>query len=1295
MPVDLSEQDRHVPGHAAPVLAAQLDDSCNASADEESKSCGHSTDELSDSRLCRRNAGTSTQEVSGSFFLHVYCQPAYTEETETPLPLQDDSAGIASPPRRGSLETAETSAVDGEASSVCAASVANSAGVSVSGSAGGDIRSNTAEPTTDRALISQYAGYQGADITVQTTPQDEPLHNFSSTSPDSSFRIGGSCDIPRSRRSGSPGRGYVDRNERVSEACSEVSKEVDLAGPRPADATADEGEDEEIRDTKEALPLRTPPGGPVQGKSVADYGRDLVRELIDEFGKRRTNFAVLVPKVLALIRVFLHQSDTGCWGRPFAAPLPTCAAFNDTDQAKAVRLLEDFFPSFRSQGGLLLCTQGRRLESGGGGKYYFQDHKGRVIGCHKHDLAQYTAQGCVKSPVLLKTLLFCLVLKPVAFNGRHTAGRVCAGGTRQASSEGTTQPTGCSPSETASGCEAAKTVRGASGDPGSQACAAKQPLANFAKLDCHLTPLAESRERHISTCSEESLAKTEEEEARLWEAVADVRELVRQTDMLISCPSPAATGPASPGCRGVGVSTPKEAPASDVKKFLNNGDPVLFLDGRRSGDSGDYHPSRAPHTRTVRSSNPQRLVRVYRSLVQEERSHTVEHLLRVWSMSLHVHSPPEASNIKNARTQTGQVNAGCEVHCEQQLRQVTADELLAVHSDVAGVAVNDNFPRKKRRSSRQHADSKRLGPCGKLIDETVSRTGGLAESEEITEGMREGVPPEKGGRAASWRPCVSLLWVKPLPLEQSMLKWSRRSVVAETGSIDHGFENIRTDDMCPSVVAPAGRASYDEAAAKFSKAEMVDGPLPHRTASCASTRSPSDPSSADYTPSLLSPVSCVRGVSPGRSREEDSFQHSEDIRNIDAFLSDGPVSSWLARTIGAVPLLGTSSRRDDEGLPSKMDLVHEFRTSAPSRHSGTSEGAMRLWKERGRFGGSTALPPADAGLQAMLDAKCGRTTGAEQGFGIVGSNGGSASGSMRHEPHLSQRTRTPAAFERSSWLASESGRRSRGGGTQLENRSHGNGELVDQLEKIRMCQLQGMYSNLKSRFAHVGDVDIVKTVRTLIEAALGENMNWEAAINATPHVNSSDRHSGSTCETNAAISSYAPPKGHAPCESHRASRLRINQGERIRGGLLGIRPRESVVGELVVGERHSAFPVQGHGQRKRSSDGVLGQRKRNMGDPLDEVMKCGRMDCGSEVWKRRKSRSSRDPGSSAEFSESDVQSGMCNQKRSTLARRLNEDFELAADRVPRQHLETLFLRMIQATERLKVAGCEMNRSRES
>lgn len=64
----------------------------------------------------------------------------------------------------------------------------------------------------------------------------------------------------------------------------------------------------------------------------------LVYELIDEFGKRRTNFSILVPKVLRLIRIFLQHAQAGKWDGPeFPAPLPTCAAFNDVGQVRRDR----------------------------------------------------------------------------------------------------------------------------------------------------------------------------------------------------------------------------------------------------------------------------------------------------------------------------------------------------------------------------------------------------------------------------------------------------------------------------------------------------------------------------------------------------------------------------------------------------------------------------------------------------------------------------------------------------------------------------------------------------------------------------------------------------------------------------------------------------------------------------------------------------------------------------------------------------------------------------------------------
>ncbi|PHJ20849.1 hypothetical protein CSUI_005308 [Cystoisospora suis] len=874
----------------------------------------------------------------------------------------------------------------------------------------------------------------------------------------------------------------------------------------------------------------------------------LVYELIDEFGKRRTNFSILVPKVLRLIRIFLQHAQAGKWDEPEApAPLPTCAAFNDVGQTKTVKRLEQCFPFFASQGGLLLCTQGRRLESGGGGKYYFQDRRGRVVGCHKHDLSQYTSQGCVSSPVLLKTLLFCLVLKPRYLAGvdpNHAALSPVSTATTATSSTSTgsqalaglggglllnrshsSSVEGVGPHYSFSlspGPVTPPTKRSASGDIDSQARSLHQSNS------CDDGDASDTRQGEGRGSGREREFPMLEAagEADLWEAVTDVEKLVGQTERLISFPETAkAISQAEGSDFGVGncpfssASLNKNAD-SMVHDYPGTGamsSDVLEGTGGRGGSFCMATPccggtEEEVATTCVRSSNPQRLVRVYRSLVEEQKTHVVERLLRVWSMTLHVHTGNESSGSHKGLSGGGR---------QGKQRQGGGD------ADLSDFDQNDDSFKDGTAAN---------GPCRKRLLRTGGvkcRTGQQIEPSKL---LHEGSPEKKCG-GIGWRPCVSLLWVKPLPLAQSMLKWSRRS----TASVDADIDGLGMDDeqmpleLNDLLYAQKGGDGYgiDASLASSQKIDL----LPRHVTSCASTHLPSDPSSVDYSPTLLSPQSCGREVSPGERLSGEALAEQvgreEDLR------------AWVVRHLEA----GVRGRNSgaggggDQGVTSKaVAELHACLEGGAARSSESptecDQGERGTLDDRWR-GGFPEVMNREVRLTAESEGQNGgepssalRSDGAKGVGGTRGTQGGGS--------HISDKSRfssvdssgcggepavamsfSESQAKRATYLNEEPGPLGQAGAEKTrhsgESRSD-SGEMTDSelvqdgrtggsaVQRSQVVQqertttttttespqlespdVQETCGKLKSLLAHPGGSEVFQAVRTLVEAALAHN----------------------------------------------------------------------------------------------------------------------------------------------------------------------------------------------------------------
>lgn len=130
----------------------------------------------------------------------------------------------------------------------------------------------------------------------------------------------------------------------------------------------------------------------------------LAHRLLVEFGKTRTNYNSLVPRIVEVMRMF---RDYG----PMRCPLPVVSNLDELLNDEALIRIEQRYPNSIEAGFLVLCTERRALRSGGGGKYYFIDVSGRLVGCHKSDLPSYAEKGVLRGPVLLKNLIFVFILR--------------------------------------------------------------------------------------------------------------------------------------------------------------------------------------------------------------------------------------------------------------------------------------------------------------------------------------------------------------------------------------------------------------------------------------------------------------------------------------------------------------------------------------------------------------------------------------------------------------------------------------------------------------------------------------------------------------------------------------------------------------------------------------------------------------------------------------------------------------------------------------------------------------------
>lgn len=131
----------------------------------------------------------------------------------------------------------------------------------------------------------------------------------------------------------------------------------------------------------------------------------LAHRLLMEFGKTRTNYSTLVPRVVEVMRIY---RDYGAG----QSPVPVVTNLDDLLNDEALMRIEHRYPDSIESGFLVLCTERRALRSGGGGKYYFMDSDDRLVGCHKSDLGNYAHKGILKQgPVLLKNLIFVFIMR--------------------------------------------------------------------------------------------------------------------------------------------------------------------------------------------------------------------------------------------------------------------------------------------------------------------------------------------------------------------------------------------------------------------------------------------------------------------------------------------------------------------------------------------------------------------------------------------------------------------------------------------------------------------------------------------------------------------------------------------------------------------------------------------------------------------------------------------------------------------------------------------------------------------
>lgn len=130
----------------------------------------------------------------------------------------------------------------------------------------------------------------------------------------------------------------------------------------------------------------------------------LAHRLLVEFGKTRTNYNSLVPRIVEVMRLY---RDYG----PIRCPVPVVSNLEELLNDEALLRIEHRYPNSLDAGFLVLCTERRALRSGGGGKYYFIDVSGRLVGCHKSDLPVYAEKGILRGPVLLKNLIFVFIMR--------------------------------------------------------------------------------------------------------------------------------------------------------------------------------------------------------------------------------------------------------------------------------------------------------------------------------------------------------------------------------------------------------------------------------------------------------------------------------------------------------------------------------------------------------------------------------------------------------------------------------------------------------------------------------------------------------------------------------------------------------------------------------------------------------------------------------------------------------------------------------------------------------------------
>lgn len=799
------------------------------------------------------------------------------------------------------------------------------------------------------------------------------------------------------------------------------------------------------------------------------------------------------------------------------------------------------------------------------------------MGCHKHDLTQYTAQGCVSSPVLLKTLLFCLVLKPryhgqVQVAGVHhnqvalspvstattatssntmgsqamadvglcasAAGRAEERAERRFSGSTSTSlmlaslDSGVSTSESLSNLLSNDSVSfgvdsslslsprltaavSASGDSRRQTTRASslhQPQTTSGDGGRGDGQAEGGFRRDSGLCMGEAAG-----EADLWEAVTDVEKLVGQTERLISYPETAlAISQAQrAGCRvsgGGGGGDASRRPLPNAA--LNENDYVAVEDGALTGGLDDLRGRRgggvssfcttAPccgadedvPTTCVRSSNPQRIVRVYRSLVEEQETHVVERLLRVWSMTLHVHTADES--VVSSR----QAGGG---------RQGKQRQVGGSGPEFSDHDINEDF------SKEGHSG-------GGTYRKRPPRTAGMkCRTDQHTETSRVSYDVLGEKKGAGWRPCVSLLWVKPLPLVQSMSKWSRRSSAVSGGDGDtEGFpvDDEHTPVDLSELVYTQKRKNGYGGHTPASGSQKLDL-LPRRVTSCASTHLPSDPSSVDYSPTLLSPQSCGREVSPEQRRcgdAQDPIGSEDDLR------------AWVLRHLEAsVRGLGEGESGGNEDATSRA--VAEFQACLGG--AGARCGSACEAREAGGRAGENSGERVDGGMsrEARLTVEAEGQKGASQclvplntpGLVVPGTlEGDSCCVSDRSGSEKGERG-CGAVPGGAAWLSADSQARASGWGprqgvvdqgvnphTSTESRGDldANNSILRQGERdssmpkpevvrpectpaaesqFESPDVQETCGKLKSLLTHPGGSQVFQAVRTLVEAALAHS----------------------------------------------------------------------------------------------------------------------------------------------------------------------------------------------------------------